>query len=1061
MEVTTTPGTGESANNTAVADLDAPAPTPGRGDLVGRAAELELLRAGIDDAISGRPTILLLVGDAGIGKSRLADETAVVARGRGMRVLHGEATASSREPLALWRGVLRSLDVEPAADPMLSGEDRRWEQLEAIADALSSCGPALVVLDDLHWADSISLWVLEHLGRSLGGAPVTVLATTRDHEPEMLGQGRLRRVARVVPLGGLAVDAVGLLATAEGSASVDAAALHARTGGNPLFVQELVRSPDGEGVIGDVLLRSLRALDPDTQDLLSLAAIAGAHAPLALLARAAGCPGPVASERMEPARQAGVVDVVDPTGVRFHHDLLADAAARLADRATAHERLATAWATVDGVDARAEVATHRLGATEGTTGAADAVRAAREVAAELTDSGQHEAAARVLTRASAAGADLLDDAELRAQVALDLARALRQLGDLGPALACYREAADLAHRGADPVTLAKAEIGANLWVSAFVPDPDRVRRLEAALDGLPADELALRCQLLGRLTVVAGADLDATEQVRAWADEAVALARAVDDPVLIAQATINQTMSPPNRAALEARIDAADEVVALAEHAGRSDLALYGHQRRVSHHLNHGDLGSANLALSRAELLAELLPSPGWRQRTLVQRATLLALSGARGAAVAATKEAAATGAGHIEPMVLLGTEVMHWAMLVELYGHSEERADEVWAQALQVVDDVPSPLVQIQKGFCAQLLGDDERAQDVLHRYAHDPQRILRSMTGDHLLRILGDLIARAGATAHAAGAYQALLPYAGLLNVGGGSCAGMPVDDVLGRLALLLDDRPAALRHAQDAVALARAMPSPPLLVHALEHLADATERVDGRADEIEAIRAEADALAPAAAIERPTREQPAPPSSSRVASDGAPTRPAAMRREGPHWLLTSPLGDARLADGIGLGQLARLLATPGVELSALELSGRAATPVAADLGPGLDARAKRAYRERLLELQAEVDDAEAANDLVRGERAHVEMDALVRELKRAVGLGGRDRPTGSDAERARVNVARSLRRAIAAIGDQAPLLGAHLTESVRTGGYCLYLPASATALHWTVVSDPSPTP
>ena len=176
--------------------------------------------------------------------------------------------------------------------------------------------------------------------------------------------------------------------------------------------------------------------------------------------------------------------------------------------------------------------------------------------------------------------------------------------------------------------------------------------------------------------------------------------------------------------------------------------------------------------------------------------------------------------------------------------------------------------------------------------------------------------------------------------------------------------------------------------------------------------------------------------------------------MRRDATQWVLTTPLGDARRA------RQQRPRATrpaarrhPGVEVSAVELAGRAHTPVAAGPRSGLDAQAKRAYRQRLLELQVEVDDAEAVNDLVRGERAHAEMDALLRELRRAVGLGGRDRPTGSDAERARVNVARSLRRAITAIGDQAPLLGAHLTESVRTGGQCIYLAEPAVALSWTV--------
>jgi hypothetical protein len=97
--------------------------------------------------------------------------------------------------------------------------------------------------------------------------------------------------------------------------------------------------------------------------------------------------------------------------------------------------------------------------------------------------------------------------------------------------------------------------------------------------------------------------------------------------------------------------------------------------------------------------------------------------------------------------------------------------------------------------------------------------------------------------------------------------------------------------------------------------------------------------------------------------------------------------------------------------------------------------------------------MDNAEAASDLVRAEHAQVEMEALLRELKRAVGIGGRDRPTGSDAERARVNVARSVRRSIAALADQAPLLGAHLEAAVRTGRHCIYLPEPGMNWSWTV--------
>ena len=103
------------------------------------------------------------------------------------------------------------------------------------------------------------------------------------------------------------------------------------------------------------------------------------------------------------------------------------------------------------------------------------------------------------------------------RVALDLADVLTWLGDLDRALSSYQVAADLARSASDPVLRARAEIGANLYASAFVPDLPRMRRLEDALRTLPPDERHLRATLLGRLTIVGRADVDATDQVRAWA----------------------------------------------------------------------------------------------------------------------------------------------------------------------------------------------------------------------------------------------------------------------------------------------------------------------------------------------------------------------------------------------------------------------------------------------------------------------------------------------------------------------------------------------------------------
>ncbi len=617
-------------------------------------------------------------------------------------------------------------------------------------------------------------------------------------------------------------------------------------------------------------------------------------------------------------------------------------------------------------------------------------------------------------------------------------------GDFDLALHYFSAAAELSDSSADPLLRARAEIGAATWINPFLPDPQRLRRLEAALAALPDDELRLRAALLGRLAVVASPELDAADRVRAWADQAVELARKTGDPLLIVQALLDRYISPTGRDELDARLGIADEVVALADRAGRGDLALQGHQWRYSHHLNCGDVRAASRALSRAELLAELLPSPGWRHSTLVRRTTLLALSGSRTAATASMSEAVRIGTGYIEPLGMLGFELGHRMMFFELYGGDDPVAERLFHEFLEMAPDLPVPFLEVHKGQGAQQLGDDALVDRVVHRYGYEPELVLRSLYGEYLLRVLGDTIARAGAKSVAAPVYETLRPYAGLLNAGGGISAGLPVDDVLGRLAILACDVSAAVSHCRDAVVLARSMPSPPMLVHCLDHLGDALARADD--DGAEAAWAEAGALAADVGVDRPGR---APVPAGREAL----TRAASIRRVGAGWAMTSPIGAAKLPDSAGLGQLARLLSAPGVEVTAVELSGGAGAPVAADLGPALDAQAKQAYRRRLLELQAEVDDAATSNDPVRGERAQVEIDALLRELERAVGLGGRDRPHGSGAERARVNVVRSIKRAITAIAQQAPDLGAHLDVSVRTGRYCSYQPEPAAALRWSV--------
>ena len=138
---------------------------------------------------------------------------------------------------------------------------------------------------------------------------------------------------------------------------------------------------------------------------------------------------------------------------------------------------------------------------------------------------------------------------------------------------------------------------------------------------------------------------------------------------------------------------------------------------------------------------------------------------------------------------------------------------------------------------------------------------------------------------------------------------------------------------------------------------------------------------------------------------------------------------------------------------EVLAIDLIAAVGVPLANSLGPALDTAAKHAYRRRIAELNAEIDESDEFHDLERSARARVELEALMQELRHAVGLHGRDRPTASGAERARVNVARSIRRAIDAVRASNPGLGAHLDVSIRTGRSCCYAPEPLTRLEWDV--------
>jgi pimeloyl-ACP methyl ester carboxylesterase len=193
-------------------------------------------------------------------------------------------------------------------------------------------------------------------------------------------------------------------------------------------------------------------------------------------------------------------------------------------------------------------------------------------------------------------------------------------------------------------------------------------------------------------------------------------------------------------------------------------------------------------------------------------------------------------------------------------------------------------------------------------------------------------------------------------------------------------------------------------------------------------------------------------------------APGQPAMLfRREGDYWTVAFGGKVVRMRDAKGLGYLARLLRHPHHEFHVLDLLAGdarrgddrvreeglvAATP---DVGVVLDEPAKHAYRARIVELEAEIEQARRWNDLERTALLESELDALTHELAGAVGLSGRDRRAASESERARASVSKAMRSAMRRLDDQHPELGRHLSLAVHTGTFCTYDPDSRVPVTW----------
>lgn len=352
---------------------------------VGREREMEALRAGLERRGPARDRFFLVSGEPGIGKTRLCEEIAAVARGGGAQVLVGRCwEAGSAPDYWPWRQVLRAhVSTTDAADlardlgggaalvaqlvPEIAGrlgkstrdaaasvfvtEPARFALFDSIAQYLESAArgrPMLLVLDDLHAADPASLHLLRFVVRSLHDAALMIAVTYRD--PETYGQpevaalvAELAREGQSLPLVGLGEPDVTRLLEATAGATPQpelVRSLHRRAGGNPFYLDALLRSPevagrlqlaDGEGAahvlpnaVRESVRRRVERLATPCIEALQVASAIGLEFDLGAVAHVCGTEVETMRTLFEEAVAAGLLHPAAETrgGLRFTHGLV-------------------------------------------------------------------------------------------------------------------------------------------------------------------------------------------------------------------------------------------------------------------------------------------------------------------------------------------------------------------------------------------------------------------------------------------------------------------------------------------------------------------------------------------------------------------------------------------------------------------------------------------------------------------------------------------------------------------------------------------------------------------
>jgi DNA-binding SARP family transcriptional activator len=576
---------------------------------VGRAEALARLSSAWAAAQAGGPGFAVVVGEPGIGKSRLAAQFAAEVHAGGAAVIAG---AAQEEQLWAYQPIVDAL--RPAAGdelPVVTGlvdDAVAWAQLhERLASLLEQASggrPLLLVLDDVQWADPDTLAFLRTVaGRGLA-VPMLTLATARvggyaGDSP--LGR-TLSAIMRDAAVTQIAIDGLDLSETAALVAAsagrptlahADLEALLRRTSGNPFFLEALMDAglTDPGAVVSrglaELLVSRVQALGPRVAAALEAAAVAGREFDPGLIAGIAGVELDEAVAALDRAVDAQLVTTVAerPGRMSFVHDLVHES---LTVKLSPGRSTALHARAVDVLEPRADD-----GADEALTAAAGhAIAALPAIAVQRAGELAERAGIRLVAgRAPADAAQLLSGAltacedagasiALCVRLRLALGDALRAAGS-DEAVAAFESALSRARRTGDGALVARAALGVvGPVVTISAVDHGRVAILEEALDALPGEESALAAQAQARLAVELAYDADTDRRQRLSAT-ALSTARARGEQRTLAAAlgARHVVLWGPDHTG--ERLPLADEMLALAKRADDPALELQARTWRI------------------------------------------------------------------------------------------------------------------------------------------------------------------------------------------------------------------------------------------------------------------------------------------------------------------------------------------------------------------------------------------------------------------------------------------------------------------------------------------------